>query len=303
MIEKNGRKPTLNVMRSSLLPTGRTRLSPSSIPARKCYRDHHTPEQTPHLALKLQKSTQFRFMEAKKKRRKSDIPTSRNWNADGLRPLGQAGASTHRAGCVYDGLPAPAAPAGAAHHIGPGADGLLQGGHSQSDWFNEGWGVSLKGRDSPCRCRYSSGTPTPWCLARCHFPDTWGRCPRCSRSGLCLHPSLPPQTSAPSETADRSQQAELEAPRNRKVEFYRGVGVVSNLWPLIKKAVEVAEVCKLPKDAPEELLRVDAGRPGPVVLPLARAATAGVEAQVVLLPLHLITQHLFSGKSKCTDSP
>lgn len=78
---------------------------------------------------------------------------------------------------------------------------------------------------------------------------------------------------------------------------------VSNLWPVIKKAVEVPEVCKLSKDAPEEFFGVDARRPSPVVLLLARAATVWVKAQVILLPLHLITQHLFSGKSKCNDSP
>lgn len=78
--------------------------------------------------------------------------------------------------------------------------------------------------------------------------------------------------------------------------------MLSNLWPVIKKAVEVPEVCKLSKDAPEEFFRVDARRPGPVVLLPARAATVWVEAQVILLPLHLITQHLFSGKSKRNDS-
>lgn len=72
----------------------------------------------------------------------------------------------------------------------------------------------------------------------------------------------------------------------------------SHLWPVIKNAVEVAEVRKLSKDAPEEIFRVDVGRPSPVVLLLTRAAMIGVEAQVVLLPLHLITQHLLGWKIK-----
>lgn len=63
----------------------------------------------------------------------------------------------------------------------------------------------------------------------------------------------------------------------------------------------MAEVRKLSKDAPEEFFRVDVGRSSPVVLLLARAATVGVEAQVVLLPLHLIAQHLLGWKSKCQD--
>lgn len=88
-----------------------------------------------------------------------------------------------------------------------------------------------------------------------------------------------------------------------EIDMRKRVGVLSNLWPVIKKAVEVAEVCKLSEDAPEELFWVDAGRSGPVVLLLARAATVRVEAQVILLPLRLISQDLFSGKSKCNDSP
>lgn len=72
---------------------------------------------------------------------------------------------------------------------------------------------------------------------------------------------------------------------------------MSHLWPVIKNAVEMAEVCKLSKDAPEEIFGVDVGRPSPVVLLLTRAATVGVEAQVILLPLHLITQHLWVGKA------
>lgn len=75
----------------------------------------------------------------------------------------------------------------------------------------------------------------------------------------------------------------------------------SHLWPVIKNAVEVAEVCKLSKDAPEEIFGVDVGRPGPVVLLLTRAVMVGVEAQVILLPLQLITQHLLGWKSKSHD--
>lgn len=63
----------------------------------------------------------------------------------------------------------------------------------------------------------------------------------------------------------------------------------------------MAEVRKLSKDAPEEIFRVDVGRPSPVVLLLTCAAMVGVEAQVILLPLHLITQHLLGWKSKCHD--
>lgn len=77
---------------------------------------------------------------------------------------------------------------------------------------------------------------------------------------------------------------------------------MSDLWPFIKKAVEAAKVGKLSKDAPEELFGVDARRPGPVVLLPACAATVRVEAQVIVLPLHLIAQHLFSGRSRRKDS-
>lgn len=65
----------------------------------------------------------------------------------------------------------------------------------------------------------------------------------------------------------------------------------------MEKAVEVPKVCKLSKDAPEKFFRVDARRPSPVVLLLARAASVWVEAQVILVPLDLITQHLSVGKA------
>lgn len=74
---------------------------------------------------------------------------------------------------------------------------------------------------------------------------------------------------------------------------------MSNLWPVLKKAV--SEVHKLSKDPPEEIFGVHARGPGPVEVLFARAAALWVEAQVVLLPLHLIAQHLFLvGKANFT---
>lgn len=72
----------------------------------------------------------------------------------------------------------------------------------------------------------------------------------------------------------------------------------SHLGPLVKHVVDVAKACassKLSKDLPEQLLWVNARPTGPVVL-LLTCATVGVESRcpvhVVLLPLHLIAQHL-----------
>lgn len=67
---------------------------------------------------------------------------------------------------------------------------------------------------------------------------------------------------------------------------------------MLKYVVDIPEAhssSKLSKDLPEELFRIYTG-PGSVVLLLACPGSAGVEARcsvcVILLPLHLITQHL-----------
>ena len=83
------------------------------------------------------------------------------------------------------------------------------------------------------------------------------------------------------------------------------------LGPLLKHAAEVSKTPatgEISKDLPEELLWVHAGAPGTVVLLLMAGprAPAGVEARhpvrVVLLPLHLVAQHLHTVQSHATGT-
>ena len=78
----------------------------------------------------------------------------------------------------------------------------------------------------------------------------------------------------------------------------------SYLRPLFEHVVNVSEAhssSELSKDLPEELLRIDVGAPGSVVLLLAGPGSTGVESRrsvrVVLLPLHLVAQHLHTRRA------
>ena len=87
--------------------------------------------------------------------------------------------------------------------------------------------------------------------------------------------------------------------------LHRLVSTDPYLRPLIKHAAEVSEppaTGELAEDLLEELLGVHAGTARAVVLllPGARAPPAGVEARravrVILLPLHLVAEHLHTGR-------
>lgn len=90
----------------------------------------------------------------------------------------------------------------------------------------------------------------------------------------------------------------------------------SYLLRLVKDSLKISErgSRELPKDLPEELLGVDGGAAAPVLPPRAGpgARRAGLEAGravgIVLLPLHLVTQHLgqgmgLSGHGRIQENP